>query len=112
MVIFESEVLVSEVIDGCDSRIKVHHGEGPGFAGKLLVNLVEMVLIEVEVAEGVNKIAGLQMGNLSDHEGKQRVGGDVEGNSQKEVGTALIKLAGERAFLFVYVELKEAVAGG
>jgi len=63
----------------------------------------------VGVAERVDEFAGLEAGDLCDHHGEQGVGGDVEGDTEEDVGAALIKLAGE--FAVGDVELKEGVTG-
>ena len=69
-----------------------------------------MVLVQMRVAERVDELARLQAGDLSDHQGQQRVGSDVEGNAQKHIGTALVQLAGEPSF--GHVELEQQMAGG
>ena len=62
------------------------------------------------VAQGVDELAGLEARHLRHHHGQQRVGGDVEGKAEKDVGAALVELAGEPAL--GHVELEEGVAGG
>ena len=61
------------------------------------------------VAKGVHKVAGRQATNLGHHQGEQRIGGDVEGHPEKEVGAALVKLAGKPPI--GHVELKQGMAG-
>ncbi len=56
-----------------------------------------MVAIEVGVAERVHKVTDPQSGHLRDHVGQQRVGGDVEGHTEEDVGAALIQLARQAA---------------
>lgn len=45
------------------------------------------------------------------HHGKEGVGGDVEGDTEEDIGAALVELAGEVA-VAIDVELEEGVAGG
>ncbi len=66
-------------------------------ARKLQARLLEMVEIEVRVAEGVDELAGLQPGHLRHHHGEQRVGRDVERHAEENVGRALVELAGQPA---------------
>lgn len=74
-----------------------------------------MVAVEVKVAEGMDKLTGLVAADLGDHQGEQGVGCDVEGNSEKKVGAALVELAGESGtggVDVVDIELEQHMAGG
>jgi hypothetical protein len=84
-------------------------GQGTELAAELFAGLVEVVVVEVEIAEGVDEFAGLEVADLRDHAGEQRVGGDVERDAEEEVGAALVKLATE--FAVEDEELEERVAG-
>jgi len=64
----------------------------------------------VGVAEAVDEFAGLQTGNLGDHQGQEGVAGDIEGHAEEDVSRALVELAAELAV--GDVELEQAVAGG
>ena len=67
----------------------------------------------MKVSETVHEIPWLVSADLSDHHGEERVGSDVERNTEEEVGTPLVKLAAQaRAFGFgiMDVELKKEVA--
>ena len=64
-----------------------------GIAGELFARLIEMVLVEMQIAEGVDEIARLQIADLRHHHGEERVGGDVEGHTQKKIAAALVQLA-------------------
>ena len=63
-------------------------------AGELQAHLVEVVAVDVCVAQRVDEFTRLQAGNLGDHQGEQGVRGDVERNAQEHVGRALVQLAG------------------
>mmetsp|Transcript_59988 Transcript_59988/g.173730 ORF Transcript_59988/g.173730 Transcript_59988/m.173730 type:complete len:452 (+) Transcript_59988:330-1685(+) len=67
-----------------------------------------MVLIDVRIAQCVNKLAGFQAAHLGHHASQQRVGGDVEGHAQAHVARALVHQA--RQFPVGDVELAEHVA--
>ena len=64
----------------------------------------------MRVAERVDEFAGLQAGHLRHHHRQQRIGGDVEGHAEEDVGGALVELAGEPPLRDI--ELEEAMAGG
>jgi hypothetical protein len=104
------EVLVLEGVDIVDLGVKAHLGQGAGLAGQLLAGLVEVICVEVQVAKSMDKIARAQAANLGDHEGKERVAGDIEGDAEKEIGAALVELATE--FAIAHVKLEKSVAGG
>ena len=59
----------------------------------------------MQVAEGVDEIARLQIANLRDHQREQRVAGDVERHAEKNIRTALVKLAAQ--FTFTHIKLKQ-----
>ena len=116
VVVFEFEVFEGEGVDVADGGVDGEGGEGAGVAGELEAGLVEMVGVEVEVAEGVDEVARFVVEGLGDHHGEEGVGGDVEGDAEEEVGAALVELAGEAGALAVLfglvdVELEEEVAG-
>jgi hypothetical protein len=106
---FQREVFVAEGVDFFDRWVQLHHGQGAALAGELELGLLEVVLVEVEVAEGVDEFAGLEVADLGGHHGEQGVAGDVEGHAEEEIGAALVQLAAQLAA--IDKELKQAVAG-
>ena len=68
-------------------------GSGRGVAGQLEPGLVEVVEVEVRVAQRVHEVADLEAGHLGDHVGEQGVGRDVERHAEEDVGGALVELA-------------------
>ena len=76
---------------------------------ELLVGLGEVIQVEVRVTQRDDELARLQVRHLGHHQREQRVGGDVEGHAQEDVGASLVHLAGELAV--GHVELEEGVAG-
>ena len=111
VVVQEFEVFKGEVGDVPDVGIDAHGGQGSRLAFELELSLVDVIFVKVEVAEGVDEVACFQPADLGDHDGEQRVAGDVEGDSEEEIGAALVELAGKFAALGIDVELEEAVAG-
>src|ERR1700730_18029089 len=107
VVAFEHEVFVAECEDILHIRIELHHRQRPRRARQLQPGLLEVVGIEVSVAQCVNEVAGLEARYLRDHHCQQRVGRDVEGYAEKTVRRTLIELA--RQFAACDVELKQAM---
>src|SRR5712691_1593363 len=66
-----------------------------------------MILVKMQIAEGVDELTGAQPTDLRDHHREQRIGGDVERHAEKQIGAALIKLAAQ--FSVLHVELKQRV---
>ena len=64
-------------------RIELHPRERAEIAGELLARLFEMILIKMQIAEGVDELTGPQLADLRDHHREQRIGGDVEGHAEK-----------------------------
>ena len=62
----------------------------------------------MQIAEGMHEVARLEPADLRDHHGQHRVGGDVEGHAEEQIGAPLVELAGEDPF--VHVELEKQMA--
>src|ERR1041385_5113165 len=77
-------------------------------ARQQLVHLFAMVLVNVVVAERVNKLARFELGNVRDQMRQQCVRTDIKGDAEKCVGGALVKLAVQHASILDF-ELKERV---
>ena len=90
-------------------------GQRARLAGELEAGLVEVVAVEVEIAEGVDEITGFVAADLRDEVGEECVGGDVKRHAEEEIRAALVKLAGEAGLAAVLrlvdVELEQQVAG-
>ena len=105
VVAFESEVVEDKIFEACAGGIEHHARQGAALAGELQAGLLKVVGVEVEVAKRVNERAGLEAADLCDHEGEKRIGGDIEGHAEEEVGAALVELATE--FAILDIELKQ-----
>ena len=86
-----------EVVDGAAGGIESQLGKLARLAGQLLAGLVEMVAVEVRVAERVDEVPDLEVAHLRDHVREERVRRDVERHAEEEVARALIELAREPA---------------
>ena len=114
LVVGQCKVFKGEVIESGDFRINFHAREGEWVAGQLKAGLLEMIRVEVEVAKGMDELAGFVSADLLNHHGEERVGGDVEGDTEEKIGAALVKLAAEAGALgfgIMNVELEKEVAG-
>ena len=56
-----------------------------GFPGQLCVRLLQVVQVQVGIAQGVHELARRKAGDLGHHQGEQGIGGDVEGFSDIQV---------------------------
>ena len=73
IVVFKGNVLEAEAIDGFYVRIDVEGWEGARLAGELEFCLLEVVLVKVKIAEGVDELADFIIANLGDEMGEQSV---------------------------------------
>ena len=94
VVVLQFEVFKAEVEQVLHFGVELHLWQGSRLAGKLEAGLLEVVAVEVSVAEGVDEFAGREAAHLRHHHGEQGVAGDVEGYAEEDVGTALVELAG------------------
>src|SRR5260370_32240179 len=108
IVAFEHEIFVAEREDVLHVRIELQGRQPPRRTRQLQPCLLEMVRIEVSVAQAMNEVAGLEVRHLRHHQRQQRIGRDVEGYAEKHVRRTLIELA--RQFAVRDVELKQAMA--
>ena len=70
---FEREVFVLEVEQLFHRRIQLQAREGARRAGELLAHLLEVVQVDVRVAEREHELAGLEVGDLRDHQRERGV---------------------------------------
>src|ERR1041385_8825832 len=104
----ELEVFEREVADIFDPRIQFHPRQRPALASQLFARPVEVVVVKMQVAKRMHEIARRKIYNLRDHHREQRVTGDVERHTEKQIAAALIELAAQLAI--VRVKLEEHVA--
>ena len=92
LIAFETEILDAEVAYVLDVGVEHHRRQWQRLARELELDLIEMVEIDVGIAESMDKRAWLEACNLCHHHDKQSVGGDVERHTEEGVGAALIEL--------------------
>ena len=67
-----------------------------------------MILVDVIIAERVNKVADFKLRDVRDQVRQQRIRTDVERHAEKSIGGALIELAVKNATV-LHFELKQRV---
>ena len=92
IVVFECEVLIFEVEDALHVGIDAHCGQLARVAFQLFLHLLEVVGVDMRVAESMHKFSGFKSGDLCHHHEQQGVGSDVERHAEEDVGAALIEL--------------------
>src|SRR5688572_20825887 len=102
------EILVCELEDRLHLRIDPHRWQGARLSRQLLSRLIDVIGIQVRIAEGVDELTRFQAGYLRDHHRQQRVTGDVERHAEEDVSRTLIQLARQSSIR--HIELEEAVA--
>lgn len=84
------EVLDLVVEDGLRLTLDDQLRQGSRFTRQLHLNLLEVVAVDVRVSTCPDEVPDLQVTLLGHHVDQQRVAGDVKGNSQEHVSTALV----------------------
>ena len=93
VVVFECEIFELKTENIFHGGIDLHLRKRAEVARKLQLHLLKMIQINMNVAEGVDKILCLQARHLRDHHREQSVRSDIKRNTQKSVRAALVKLA-------------------
>lgn len=114
LIVFQGKIFEPETEDIPDGWVQLHHRRRIWSTRQLQPGLFDMIVVEVDIPEGVNEFTGLETANLRDHEGEQCVGGDIERHPEKNIGAALIKLAAQpllTARVGRHIELEKDVTG-
>ena len=116
LVVEKLEVFELVVKDRRRLALDVQRRVGQGRAAQLQRHLLVVVAVNVAVATGPDEVADCQAALLRHHVREQRIAGDVEGHTQKNISTALVQLATELAGLAGHirrrnVKLEKGVAG-
>ena len=90
VVVLQFEVFKAEIEQVSHFGVEPHLRQGARLAGELEAGLLEVVAVEVGVAEGVDELAGRETAYLRRHHGEQGIAGDVERYSEEHVSTTLI----------------------
>ena len=90
IVIFKLEVLIPESEQVSYFRIQLHGGQWSGIPAQLQMNLFEVIVVDMCIPKGMDELAWLEVRNLGNHHRQQCIGGYVEGDTQKDIRTALV----------------------
>ena len=80
IIVDQFEVIDRKSIDLIYFGIDFHLRSRSRAATELLFGLLNMVGVQMEIAEGVNKFLGLESTNLGHHPREQCVRGDIKGH--------------------------------
>src|SRR5689334_98660 len=108
IVALDDDVLITESEEIVDLWIQMQRGQRAWLAAELLARLFDVIEIQMRVAESMYEFTGLQAANLRHHHREQRIGCDVERDTEKNVSAALIELARQPALR--HIELEECMA--
>src|SRR3954447_7022440 len=73
IVFAQNEILEPEIVDAFHGWIQLHPRQRPKPSRKLFPRLLEMILIKMQIAKGVDEFARPQIANLRDHDGEQGI---------------------------------------
>ena len=60
IIVEQRDILVGEILQLANLGIKGDTGQGTRLAAELLTGLVETIVVEVKITEGVDKLVGLR----------------------------------------------------
>jgi hypothetical protein len=104
LVIQQLEVLELEIQDGRAGLPDAKARQRPWLPGQLESRLINVVAIQVHIAQGMHEIAGLKIARVCHHHGQQGIRANVERHAQEQIGTPLIELATQSPIGYVELE--------
>src|SRR5664279_843707 len=91
-IIHQSEIIISEFENICYITINYHPGKLVRFAGKLKIYLINMIEINMSIAQSMDKITRFKTGNLRYYHCQQGVRCYIKWYSNKDISASLVKL--------------------
>ena len=73
VVALEGEILVAEGEEVGRRGIQAHQRQGAGLSRQLLAGLLDVIQVQVGIAQRVHELAGLEAGDVRDHAREQCV---------------------------------------
>ena len=92
IVIFDGNIFVAERENVFHVGIELQGRERARLTGKLAGDLLEVIAVNVRIAERVDEIADSEPADLRDHVREKRVARDIERHAEEQIRAALIKL--------------------
>ena len=93
IVTYKFKILILEIKDILHTWVYLHYRKSARLTGKLKLNLLKMVGLDVSVTCRVYEFTWLKTANLSNHHCQKGIGSEIEWHSEEHVSTALIELA-------------------
>ena len=81
---------------------------GARMAAELFARLIEVIAVQMHIAQGVDKFARSQSGYFGHHHRQQCVTGDIERDAEENVGASLVELT--RKAIASHIKLKHQMA--
>src|SRR5271165_851959 len=98
------DVFVAKILQPLRHTTKTQNRQRARRAAQLLTDLLEMIPIDMDISERMNKFSGRQPAHRRNHPGQQCIGRNVERDTQKQVSAPLIQLTAQSSFLNVKLE--------
>ena len=92
LVAYHLEVLEMVLVDGGWLAVDPQCWQRVGFSGNLQTHLVQVILVDVDIAASPNEFARFQSALLGQHHQQQCIAGQVKWQADKYIAGALIKL--------------------
>lgn len=108
IVVQQEDIVVADLENTRRIILALHLRQRPWCSAELFHCLLQVVAVEMGVAEGVDEVANRQTTFAGHQLGQQGVGRNVKGDAEKNVSGSLVQLATKSAF--GYVELEYGVA--
>lgn len=83
-------ILISELINRFHLRIEFELRNLPRITTQLLFRLIQMIRIQMRVAQRVNEITDLKITDLRDHMREECIRCYVERNAEEDIAAALV----------------------
>jgi len=107
VVVENFEITKPEIEDGLHGWIDLELGQCLWLACKLELRLLDVVLVEMHIAEGMDEIPNTKAAHLRDHVREEGIRRDIEGNAEEDIRRTLVELTAQLPIS--NVELKQAM---
>lgn len=107
-IVLEYNIVDAKIVNFRHFASEPQQWKGVRLPFQLLVHLIHMVVVNVCIAQRVNKITGIQPAHVGNHVRQQSVAGNIEWYTESHVGAALVHLA--RQLSVGHVKLDKTMA--
>ena len=92
VIVFEDDMVEIEIIYAFQTWVDRHLRELSGFTTHLFAHLIEVILIDMNIAEGMDESSRLDTEEMSEDMDEEGVRSDIERYSEKEICRSLVEL--------------------